>query len=1426
MKTKLPFHATALAALARAGLVPALLLISLTASTQALAQSSVVAHYRFESGPDAGAVSTITDSGPNLLHGTASGTLFYLGNSGTHAAMGTFSLDAVGDADFGQVADSPLLHQQGDWTVELFFKADSPYDEFGSPDFSTLAVKLNTTASGGFLGGFEINSAHNGQVGCTVSFGGGTGAGVATSGLNTRDGHWHHLAAIMDRDVSGTTDQLSLYVDGVLQASIQGVWPDLFYGDQPLYIGAGNFNGTTSSFRRNFDGQIDELRISSAALTPPEFLAPALAFSEFVDPHPAPGNEFGHTVMPLSTGNVVITAPYDDAGGVDAGAVYLFNGATGALISTLRGSHSYDRIGGYQLAPGEGVVALPSGHFVVPSENWNDGRGAVTWGNGVTGVSGTVSAANSLVGTASGDRAGSGGVTVLANGNYVVRSSEASNGPAAYAGAVTWGSGLTGVSGLVSAANSLVGTSEFDGIGGVTEAPQNSGNSGVFALPNGHYVVASPRWNNGVFSRAGAVTFCNGNTGTTGPVTTTNSLTGSGQDDYVGLGDNSAYSTHKPVTVLTNGNYVVVSPRWSSGGGGAATWASGTTGISGPVSAANSLVGTPATGNVGDSGVVALKNGHYVVCSPHYKHVTLQDAGAVTWGDGTTGITGPVTPANSLTGNHADDSVGLAVTALSDGNFVVCSPRWHKLGVPNVGAVTWCDGSGPVVGVVSATGSLTGAIENSFVGTLGAVPLSDGRYVVRSMYWRSSPTVAEVGAVTWRAGGGPETAVVSAANSLVGTEAFGHVGLGTVVELSNGNYVVCSPEWGQPSPGSNAKGAVTWCSKDTPTVGEISAANSLVGLNFGDHVGSGNEANVGHGGVVPLDDGNYVVVSPLWGEDSSSDHGAVTWCNGTTGRVGTVTTANSYTGKTSTEQLGRAGRDDPGYELLYDYDYIAHGGVLALHDGAYVINSPYRNNGATQTTAGAVMRGVSPGLVGQTLPFGSLVGAAAGTDLRATVLDAYNDTFYGRFTSEGTGRVRVASQSGAPPPPPEIVVEKPLGTALTSGGTLDLAPVFAGESADVQITVRNVGSSTLIVTDTTLLTGGGAPSPDFTVLDYPRPGIDPGTSSLLTVRFAPSALGLKTAVLRIYSSDPDTPVFTLTLRALAKVVRVTGNGQPIANNDSTPSLNDLTDFGQTAPDSGSVTQSFTIQNTGASVLTLGTVSITGAHAGDFTVTTAPSTTLASGASTTLDITFDPTALGVRTAQVSFTTSSPDETPFTFAISGTGNTPPVFNDMTINTVQGKVTAINEAKILLRVTDPDGQPLSIVGVWGSSFEGASISRSGGFISYSPPPGFVGTDGFYVTVSDGFTTVDGLILINVAADPGLNPNNPPQLTPIAGGAMRLGFNGIPGRVYGIQRSTDLSTWTQIATPTASSTGAVTIDDPSPPEGSAFYRIIFPAQ
>jgi hypothetical protein len=70
-------------------------------------------------------------------------------------------------------------------------------------------------------------------------------------------------------------------------------------------------------------------------------------------------------------GNVVTDPNYDEGATVDVGAVYLYNGSTNALISTLKGSNTNDRVGW-------DVVLLTKGNFVVRSYSWNGNRGAAT----------------------------------------------------------------------------------------------------------------------------------------------------------------------------------------------------------------------------------------------------------------------------------------------------------------------------------------------------------------------------------------------------------------------------------------------------------------------------------------------------------------------------------------------------------------------------------------------------------------------------------------------------------------------------------------------------------------------------------------------------------------------------------------------------------------------------------------------------------------------------------------------------------------------------------------------------------------------------------------------------------------------------------------------------------------------------------------
>lgn len=126
--------------------------------------------------------------------------------------------------------------------------------------------------------------------------------------------------------------------------------------------------------------------------------------------------------------------------------------------------------------------------------------------------------------------------------------------------------------------------------------------------------------------------------------------------------------------------------------------------------------------------------------------------------------------------------------------------------------------------------------------------------------------------------------------------------------------------------------------------------------------------------------------------------------------------------------------------------------------------------------------------------------------------------------------------------------------------------------------------------------------------------------------------------------------------AAANEINVKGNSTSIMDGDATPSLIDHTDFGNQAICSGSVTRTFTIENTGSAILTLSgapLVVVGGTHAADFTVSVMPTSPVAGTGSTTFNVVFNPSAAGVRSATLSIGNDDADENPYNFSIQGTG-----------------------------------------------------------------------------------------------------------------------------------------------------------------------------
>lgn len=617
-----------------------------------------------------------------------------------------------------------------------------------------------------------------------------------------------------------------------------------------------------------------------------------------------PNDSANSTVIVLSNGNYVVSSPYWKNGtNVSVGAATWCDGSvgrTGVISSTnsLVGTKSSDIVG-------NGITALPNGNYVVLSPFWNDDAGAVTWCNGSTGRVGAVSAANSITGYHGAS------VIVLKNGNYVLSS--------------PYWNGFTGYAIFCSGATGSIGTTI---IGAGTGEEYGSG--GIIPLPNGNFVVVSPYSNN---SR-GRVELRRGTDGLF-----MSALTGATVNDRAGFDG---------ITILSNGSYVVSSPYFSSGAAtnaGAVTWRNPTSFASESISGANSLLGE-VDEQLGKYNVLPLPSGNYLVWDPYWNG----NSGAVTWCNGKSGRSGSISSATSLVGNVNGYAGFGGVSILDNGNYVVASPYWNKGTVTNVGAVTWCSGSTGRSGLISTANSLIGSVAYDYVGYGGVSVLANANYVVSSPFWDNG-SISDVGAVTWCSGTIGRVGAVAATNSLIGSATADRVGSyvdyewngrftntvfrGSILSLSNGNYVVATPNW---SDGAITNvGAITWCAGVTGTVGVVSRENSLIGTTVNDRIGSYSYNYITNfpppQKVVPgvrlsltaLGNGDYVVASPNWSKAGGTNTGAITWGNGAFGLIGIVSSANSLIGT------------GPG-------DLLGSDGVLGFERGNFIIQSPFWDN--------------------------------------------------------------------------------------------------------------------------------------------------------------------------------------------------------------------------------------------------------------------------------------------------------------------------------------------------------------------------------------------------------------------------------------------------------------------------------------------------
>ncbi len=245
-----------------------------------------------------------------------------------------------------------------------------------------------------------------------------------------------------------------------------------------------------------------------------------------------------------------------------------------------------------------------------------------------------------------------------------------------------------------------------------------------------------------------------------------------------------------------------------------------------------------------------------------------------------------------------------------------------------------------------------------------------------------------------------------------------------------------------------------------------------------------------------------------------------------------------------------------------------------------------------------------------------------------------------------------ASGEGTATPLPEIGLSGPLGALVADSGTYAFPSTLLGSYAETVFTIDNVGSADLNLSGSPKVEVIGGDTAMFTVEVQPTSPVAASDYTIFTLRFTPASLGAKGTTVYIANNDGNENPFNFTLSG-------TGTGLPeMAVKQGATELADGTgsyDFADTLV-GGSVEAVFTIENTGTEALTLDgadRVALSGANADQFSVSSQPSSPVATSGSTTFTLYFAPTpSSGEKTATVSIANDDPDEDPYTFTVTGT------------------------------------------------------------------------------------------------------------------------------------------------------------------------------
>ena len=200
--------------------------------------------------------------------------------------------------------------------------------------------------------------------------------------------------------------------------------------------------------------------------------------------------------------------------------------------------------------------------------------------------------------------------------------------------------------------------------------------------------------------------------------------------------------------------------------------------------------------------------------------------------------------------------------------------------------------------------------------------------------------------------------------------------------------------------------------------------------------------------------------------------------------------------------------------------------------------------------------------------------------------------------------------------------------------------VVTSTSAAQTITLTNASATALVISGVTI---GGTNGGDFAQTNTCGSGLAAEGSCTISITFSPTALYGRSATLAIADNAADSP----------QKVALSGNGSDNVTLSYTNNYGYL-NFGSQQVNTSSAAQTVTVKNIGSTTLAISGVTLTGSNAGDFAQTGTCGSSLASGASCTVSVTFTPTALSNRYGTLTIGDNGAGG-PHTVSLTGTGTT---------------------------------------------------------------------------------------------------------------------------------------------------------------------------